>query len=224
MPALRTVRVTPQVLVRVVTDIFLVNASALTALALRFLYLVAFEPAPVDVTYNNLFWALVSNYFHIAWLLTAICLLVFGLSGFYTRGRAYQGRYKALIVTQAVSLAYLLFGFVAYFLGGALDMPRAALVLAWAVSVVVLVISRVWAVLWSNVVRAEINLEKPATDDVGRVLVIGGAGYIGSALLPKLLAKGYHVRLLDMLIYGVEPIEEIIGHPNLEVMQADFRQ
>jgi nucleoside-diphosphate-sugar epimerase len=224
MPALRTVRVTPQVLVRVVTDIFLVNASALTALALRFLYLVAFEAAPVDMPYNALFWALVSNYFHIAWLLTAICLLVFALSGFYTRGRAYQGRYKALIVTQAVSLAYLLFGFIAYFLGGALDMPRAALVLAWAVSVVVLVISRVWAVLWSNVVRAEISLEKPATHDVGRVLVIGGAGYIGSALLPKLLAKGYHVRLLDMLIYGVEPIEEIISHPNLEVMQADFRQ
>ena len=224
MPALRTIRVTPQVLVRVVTDIFLVNASALTALALRFLYLVAFEPAPVDVTYNDLFWALVSNYFHIAWLLTAICLLVFALSGFYTRGRAYQGRYKALIVTQAVSLAYLLFGFIAYFLGGALDMPRAALVLAWAVSVVVLVLSRVWAVLWSNVVRAEINLEKPARQDVGRVLVIGGAGYIGSALLPKLLAKGYRVRLLDLLIYGIEPIEEIINDPNLEVMQADFRQ
>jgi nucleoside-diphosphate-sugar epimerase len=224
MPTLRSVRLTQQVLVRVVADILLLNASALTALVLRFLYLVAFEPAPVDVTYNDLFWALVSNYFHIAWLLTAVCLLVFAVSGFYTRGRAYQGRYKALVVTQAVSLAYLLFGFIAYFLGGALDMPRGALVLAWAVSVVVLVLSRVWALLWSNVVRAEINLEKPTPLNVARVLVIGGAGYIGSALLPKLLAKGYHVRLLDLLIYGTEPIGEVIDHPNLEVMQADFRQ
>jgi len=224
MSTLRSVRLTQQVLVRVVADILLVNASALTALVLRFLYLVAFEPAIADVTYNDLFWALVSNYFHIAWLLTGVCLLVFAFSGFYTRGRAYQGRYKALVVTQAVSLGYLLFGFIAYFLGGALDMPRGALVLAWALSVVVLVLSRVWALLWSNVVRSEIHLERPTPLAVGRVLVIGGAGYIGSALLPKLLAKGYHVRLLDLLIYGTEPIAEVIDHPNLEIMQADFRQ
>src|SRR5882724_9357824 len=224
MSTLRSVRLTQQVLVRVVADILLVNASALTALVLRFLYLVAFEPAIADVTYNYLFWALVSNYFHIAWLLTGVCLLVFAVSGFYTRGRAYQGRYKALVVTQAVSLGYLLFGFIAYFLGGALDMPRGALVLAWALSVVVLVLSRVWALLWSNVVRSEIHLERPAPLAVGRVLVIGGAGYIGSALLTKLLAKGYHVRLLDLLIYGTEPLGEVIDHPNLEIMQADFRQ
>jgi len=224
MPTLRFVQLTPQVLLRVVADVLLINSSALAALALRFLYLVAFEPPPVDISYNHLFWAIVSNYLHVAWLLTAICLSVFSLSGFYTRGRAYQGRYKALVVTQAVSLAYLLFGFIAYFLGGALDMPRAALLLAWAVSVGALVLSRVWAVLWSNLVRAEISLEKPPAKGVARVLVIGGAGYIGSALLPKLLAKGYRVRLLDLLIYGAEPIEEIINHPNLEIMQADFRQ
>ena len=135
MLTIRTVQLTPQVLLRVVADVLLVNASALTALALRFLYLVAFEPPPIGITYNDLFWSLVSKYFHIAWMLTAICVVVFAISGFYTRGRAYQGRYKALVVTQAVSLAYLLFGFIAYFLGGALDMPRGALVLAWAVSV-----------------------------------------------------------------------------------------
>lgn len=221
---IRSAHLTKQVLVRVVADVLLVNVSALVALALRFLYLVAFEPPPEDISYNDHFWAIVSNYLHVAWLLTAICLFVFAFSGFYTRGRAYQGRYKALVVTQAVSLSYLLFGFIAYFLGGALDMPRAALVLAWAVSTAALVLSRVWALLWSNVVRAEIGLEKPATQDVALVLVIGGAGYIGSALLPKLLARGYRVRLLDLLIYGTEPIEETINHPNLEIMQADFRQ
>lgn len=226
MPTLRPLPLTEQVLVRVVADVLLINASALTALCLRFLSLVAFEPPPPDVTfnYNNLFWALVSNYFHNAWLLTVVCLLVFALSGFYTRGRAYKGRYKALVVTQAVSLAYLLFAFIAYFLGGALDMPRAALVLAWALSVVILVLSRVWALLWSNLVRAEIRLEKHAPPDLKKVLVIGGAGYIGSALLPKLLAKGYQVRLLDLLIYGTEPIREVIDNPNLEIMKADFRQ
>lgn len=224
MSEFRSIRLTQAMLVRVIADVLLVNASALTALAVSFLYLVAFEPAPVDISYNNLLRALVNNYLQIAPLLTATSLLVFAASGFYTRGRAYRGRYKALVVTQAVSLAYLLFGFTSYFVGGVAIMPRAALVLAWAVSVVVLVLSRVWALLWSNLVRAEINLETPSRRGVGRILVIGGAGYIGSALLPKLLAKGYQVRLLDLLIYGTEAIEEVIDHPNLEIMQADFRQ
>lgn len=56
------------------------------------------------------------------------------------------------------------------------------------------------------------------------VLVIGGAGYIGSALLAKLLKRGHRVRLLDRLFYGFEPIREVINHPNLEIMQADFRR
>jgi nucleoside-diphosphate-sugar epimerase len=56
------------------------------------------------------------------------------------------------------------------------------------------------------------------------VLVIGGGGYIGSALLPKLLARGHRVRLLDRLFYGFDPIRDIINHPNLEICQGDFRR
>jgi nucleoside-diphosphate-sugar epimerase len=56
------------------------------------------------------------------------------------------------------------------------------------------------------------------------VLVIGGAGYIGSALIPKLLNKGYRVRVLDLFLYGHEAIQEVLDHPRLEIMQADFRR
>ena len=56
------------------------------------------------------------------------------------------------------------------------------------------------------------------------VLVIGGAGYIGSALLPKLLDRGHRVRVLDRFFYGFEPIRDVLSHPNLEIMQADFRR
>ena len=55
------------------------------------------------------------------------------------------------------------------------------------------------------------------------VCVIGGAGYIGSAMLPKLLESGHHVRLLDLQLFGDEPIRGVIDHPNLEVMLGDFR-
>jgi nucleoside-diphosphate-sugar epimerase len=56
------------------------------------------------------------------------------------------------------------------------------------------------------------------------ILVIGGAGYIGSALLPKLLERGYNVRLLDLFIFGKEAIAKYLRHPNLEIIENDFRK
>ena len=55
------------------------------------------------------------------------------------------------------------------------------------------------------------------------VLVVGGAGYIGSVLVRKMLASGARVRILDSLLYGAEPINPILDHPNLELMQGDCR-
>lgn len=59
---------------------------------------------------------------------------------------------------------------------------------------------------------------------MNHILVIGGGGYIGSALLSKLLHAGYRVRLLDMLLYSTEPIADVLHHPHLELREADFRQ
>jgi nucleoside-diphosphate-sugar epimerase len=65
------------------------------------------------------------------------------------------------------------------------------------------------------------RLEESGKRDV--VLVIGGAGYIGSVLVRKLLASGAKVRVLDSLIYGAEPLEEVLDHPRLELMAGDCR-
>jgi nucleoside-diphosphate-sugar epimerase len=56
-----------------------------------------------------------------------------------------------------------------------------------------------------------------------RILVTGGAGYIGAQLLPKLLNSGYKVRLLDRLFFTTKPISGVINHPNLELVRSDFR-
>jgi nucleoside-diphosphate-sugar epimerase len=55
------------------------------------------------------------------------------------------------------------------------------------------------------------------------VLVVGGAGYIGSIVVGKLLARGYRVRLLDNLIYGRQAIEPFLTNSRLEFVQGDSR-
>ncbi|MDQ4079502.1 MAG: GDP-mannose 4,6-dehydratase, partial [Gemmatimonadota bacterium] len=54
-----------------------------------------------------------------------------------------------------------------------------------------------------------------------RVLITGGAGFIGSHLTRMLLEAGYHVRLLDRFDYGRSGIDALM-HPRLEVHQGDI--
>ncbi|PZS05142.1 MAG: NAD-dependent dehydratase [Chloroflexi bacterium] len=166
----------------------------------------------------------VNFYARSAWLLTFLALVIFGVSGFYTHGRAYQGRYKAAMVAQAVTLSYLTFVFCNYIVNHEVPVPNAAIVLAYVFTVTILVGARLWSRVWGSVMRSEQGRKVPADErSVQRVLVIGGDGYIGSALLPKLLAKGYHVRVLSLLLFGTEPIEGVLNHPRLEILRADFR-
>lgn len=60
-------------------------------------------------------------------------------------------------------------------------------------------------------------------DDVKTVLVVGGAGYLGSVLCRKLLSKGYKVKVLDLLMFGEEPILEIKNKPNFQLTHGDMR-
>ena len=56
-----------------------------------------------------------------------------------------------------------------------------------------------------------------------RVLVTGGAGYVGSNLVPKLLAAGYGVTVLDLYIYGEDIFSAYRGNPNLREVRGDLR-
>jgi nucleoside-diphosphate-sugar epimerase len=54
------------------------------------------------------------------------------------------------------------------------------------------------------------------------VMVTGGAGYVGSALVPQLLAAGYRVTVLDLYLYGEELFAEHRG-PMLREVVGDIR-
>lgn len=54
------------------------------------------------------------------------------------------------------------------------------------------------------------------------VLVTGGAGYIGSRLIPKLLSAGHCVRVLDAMLFG-NGLEGWSEHERLEILKGDIR-
>ncbi len=58
--------------------------------------------------------------------------------------------------------------------------------------------------------------------DFEHVLVTGGAGYVGSALVPALLAAGYRVTVLDLYLYGRDLFAEHRG-PSLQETVGDIR-
>lgn len=55
------------------------------------------------------------------------------------------------------------------------------------------------------------------------VFITGGAGYVGCVLVPRLLDKGYRVKVLDWYLYGDDVLAEAANNPNLEQIKGDIR-
>jgi len=53
-----------------------------------------------------------------------------------------------------------------------------------------------------------------------KIFITGGAGYIGSKLVPKLLESGYEVTVLDLMIYGENVLD---NHKKLKKIKGDIR-
>jgi nucleoside-diphosphate-sugar epimerase len=69
-------------------------------------------------------------------------------------------------------------------------------------------------------------VDQPDRDFSDRtVLVVGGAGYVGSVLVPRLLAAGAQVRVLDQLIYDNGfALAHLLDHPRLRFRRGDLRR
>lgn len=205
-------KINVQILARVTADLIILNTSLLISLL------------PQLLSRHSESFSLFDKWWPSSCMLSILGPLLFYSMGFYTKGRFYSGKYKALIVTQGTTLLFLALSMGLYFFRLQPSFPRSSLILAWVCASSVLLVARLWAALWRHVVIHENNGESiSVTREPKNVLVIGGAGYIGSALLPKLLDRGYKVRLLDCFLYGQDPIKPFIQHPNLETHRGDFR-
>lgn len=213
-------------LLRMVADAALLVAAMFSAVAIRFLVLVAFQD-PQDVgelLRRDLFG------FGVAVVpLTLLCIALLYGFGVYTYRKYYLGKYKLLVLIQSISVAYLVFGFAWFFFNQSdsssqpLPVSRAAYLIGWVLSVAAVSGARFWNVISQRFVVPERESIIRANRKERRILVVGGAGYIGSALLPHLLEKGHQVRVLDLLMFGREPIREVEDHPRLEVIKGDFQ-
>jgi nucleoside-diphosphate-sugar epimerase len=56
-----------------------------------------------------------------------------------------------------------------------------------------------------------------------KILVTGGAGYLGSIIVPHLLAEGHEVTVLDALLFRQASLLECCANPRFDFVQGDCR-
>ncbi len=56
-----------------------------------------------------------------------------------------------------------------------------------------------------------------------KILITGGAGYIGSVLTPALLENGFQVTVLDNFMFGQSSLAECCIHPRFQIVRGDAR-
>jgi nucleoside-diphosphate-sugar epimerase len=56
-----------------------------------------------------------------------------------------------------------------------------------------------------------------------KILITGGAGYVGTSLIPQLLNKNFKVHVYDNLLFGGDAIIPFFRHPNFTFTRGDIR-
>ncbi|MGA8224881.1 MAG: NAD(P)-dependent oxidoreductase [Candidatus Acidiferrales bacterium] len=202
---------------RMAMDVLLVNVSLMSAFALWFLFYVVVLRVPDSQALAERFKSFVTEYW-IFW--SFLALLVFQLSGFYPRMRDAGGIRKAAAIFRAVSLFIVLFVFADYFVYRGALAPRGVAVLGWLLMLVTVGGVR----LAKHRVLKLYNVEqKSGSERVREILILGGAGYLGSVVVKQLLARGFKVRVLDSFLFGEGPLEDAKKNPNCELVRGDVR-
>jgi nucleoside-diphosphate-sugar epimerase len=162
----------------------------------------------------------------VSWLPFVILLPLIGITLFWRLG-LYTGLRQREIRSRLTGLVFgtvLIFAVMALVLSFFKELTFGKLLafgLAWLSSSVALTLPR----MVYEFARREIDGKATAAKArrANTVLVIGGAGYIGSYLVPKLLDSGFEVIVLDIMAFGEKPIAAFKDHPKVKFVQEDYR-
>lgn len=217
----------PAIVFRVIVDIVIVNTALGLALAVDYLWRQGRADAIEGPLWNWIegkAWSFV--------LLSLVCVLFFSGFGFYSRNRRYRARYKALAVTEAVLFAFAFFSAISYaFRSYSESVPATALALAATLTLGLCLLARLQGTLISHIFDLgtkdepeSVNSNHVTEPATRKVLVIGGAGYIGSALVPHLLARDVDVCIFDTFGFGRQAVSDWESDPRVTMVQGDFRR
>lgn len=205
------------VMLRVTADFVIVQSAMLTALFVVALRLPGMAEQSLVITLASLR----DYYLRVFVPLSALFPFAFAVGGLYTRSRAYTVPFKLRRAAAVAGVSVLGLISASFLLGGSRALPRTT-----AVIFSVLVILGAPGIRWLK--HKLFESEKGWTYTTERsgeetVLVVGGAGYIGSILVRKLLDRGYRVCVFDSLVYGDSAIAEVLHHPRLRFVCGDCR-
>ena len=210
------------VLAGILADFVAVQCAAITALLVKLVWL---ESGVVDA--RNIHGAGVPGWYILTLLpFSGVLALVLFLSGGYSVSRLRKPRQGSLLVLRACVLASALYTLVCWF-GGRLEVLQGGTAMVFMTLSCFGVMGLRYLKLWVDAPLVEDSFPRSLSLAGGPseapVLVIGGAGYIGSVLVRRLIASGRRVRVLDSLVYGNGALKDLFGHPNLEVLFGDCR-
>jgi len=201
---------------RVMADFIIVHMAMLAAIALVTLELHIRPDQSFRVG------AAVRNYYLTAfWPLSLLFPCLYSISGLYTSARLSGIRPKCWRAAASAGGSALLVASVSWFWLRA-DSPSQAVLLIFVALVAVGTPGVRW--LKYKIFESDTKrLQFDASTENETVLVLGGAGYIGSILVRKLLARGCEVRVFDSFVYGDDAIRDVLDHPHLTVVRGDCR-
>ena len=209
-----------QVMLRAAVDLCVANVVLIIAAVLR---IVVTGHLNLDNPVGQMISKVNAEYFlHASWFgVWAVGLLA--LAGIYRPVPSSQIGRRFLTVTGACAVGFVLhIGVTLLVLPERLSAAVAVATPAWTLLAIT-----VFGIRYSRMSMGQhyrvVPRQKDEHGKVEDVLIIGGAGYIGSVLTDQLLAKGYRVRILDMELFGRESLQTMIKHPRLEFMNGDFR-
>jgi nucleoside-diphosphate-sugar epimerase len=144
-------------------------------------------------------------------------------SGVYTRSVNRIARQRFITLLRGIVSGILLFLGGNYLLFRSSLAPRSSMLIFFVLLLCVLPGLRLLKE-WIQTEFAPPRSEPVSvSDNSDVVLVIGGAGYIGSSLVNQLLTQGRTVRVLDNLLYGDRALRSMLGHPRLSLQPGDCR-